>query len=64
MARPIFPCPHCGAAKQAVNGLCGKCGRFGTAKGYCPGCASKLPRHDRGCLTSTKAAPIAPADAR
>lgn len=23
-----FPCPHCGAAKQALNGLCPKCSRF------------------------------------
>lgn len=23
-----FPCPHCGAEKQALNGLCPKCARF------------------------------------
>jgi len=23
-----FPCPHCGAVKEAMNGLCPKCGRF------------------------------------
>lgn len=57
--RPHFTCARCGAKKETVRGLCGACGRFGTAAGHCGRCSAALPHHETWCLAERTSAPPA-----